>query len=114
MRQGMWLAKMDGKLTKIDVCIWLGNTNIVNTAFKPIVYSVSGAYISENSTHYYLLDSAYLGRKLGQNTMDELSDHKIKAIFELSTLEKPYIDSLFVLIYEFYIFFNFYFLELSV
>ena len=40
MRQGMRLAKMEGKYTKIDVCIWLGNTNIVNTAFEPIVYSV--------------------------------------------------------------------------
>ena len=40
MRQGMWLAKMEGKLTKIGVYILLGNTNIVNTAFEPIVYSV--------------------------------------------------------------------------
>ena len=33
--------------------------------------------------------------------MKEWSDHKIKAIFELSTLENHYIDSLFGLIYEF-------------
>ena len=33
--------------------------------------------------------------------MKEWSDHKIKAIFELSTLENPYIDPLFGLIYEF-------------
>ena len=33
--------------------------------------------------------------------MKEWSDHKIKAIFELNTLEKPYIVSLFGLIYKF-------------
>ena len=43
--------------------------------------------------------------------MKEWSDHKIKAIFEISTLETPYIDSLFDLIYEFYFFLNFYNLE---
>ena len=36
--------------------------------------------------------------------MKEWSDYKIKAIFELSTLENPYIDSLFGLIYKFYFF----------
>ena len=41
--------------------------------------------------------------------MKEYPEHKIKAIFELSTLENPYIDSLFGLIYEFF----FYFFELS-
>ena len=41
------------------------------------------------------------------------SDHKIKAITELSTLENPYIDSLFGLIYELKVFGFFYFLELS-
>ena len=61
----------------------------------------AGAYISENSTYYYLPDWAYLGQKSGQNTMKEWSDLKIKAIFELGTLENPYIDSLFGLIYEF-------------
>ena len=60
-----------------------------------------GAYISENSTHYYLLDRAYLGQKSGQNTMKDWFDNKIKAIFELSALKNPYIDSLFGLIYEF-------------
>ena len=45
--------------------------------------------------------------------MKEYSEHKIKAIFELSTLENPYIDSLFGLIYEFLIFLIFYFFELS-
>ena len=39
--------------------------------------------------------------------MKEWSDHKIKAIFEISTLENPYIHSLFDLIYEFYFFFEF-------
>ena len=58
----------------------------------------SGAYISEYSTHYYLPDWAYLGQKSVQNTMKEWSDHKIKAIFELSTLENPHRDSLFGLI----------------
>ena len=33
--------------------------------------------------------------------MKEWPDHKIKAIFELSTLENPYGDSLFGLIYKF-------------
>ena len=61
----------------------------------------SGAYISENLTHYYLPDWGYLGQKSGQNTMKEWFDHKIKAIFELSALENPYTDSLFGLIYEF-------------
>ena len=61
----------------------------------------AGAYISKNSTHYYFPDWAYLGRKSGQKSMKEWSDHKIKAIFELSTLKNPYIDSLFGLIYEF-------------
>ena len=67
----------------------------VHTNFAP------GAYISKNSTHYFLLDWAYLEQKSGQNTMKEWSDHKIKAIFELSTLENPYRDSLIGLIYEF-------------
>ena len=62
---------------------------------------IAGAYISENLTHYYLPDWAYLGQKSGKNTMKEWSEHKIKPIFELSTLENPYIDSLFGLIYEF-------------
>ena len=70
----------------------------------------TGAYISENSTHYFLPDWAYLGQESCQNTVKEYSEHKIKAIFELSTLENPYIDSLFGLIYEFLIF---YFFELS-
>ena len=61
----------------------------------------AGAYISENSTHYFLPDWAYLGQESCQNTVKEYSEHKIKAIFELSTLENPYIDSLFGLIYEF-------------
>ena len=43
--------------------------------------------------------------------MKDRSDHKIKAIFELNTLENTYIDSLFGLIYEFY-FFEFLFFEL--
>ena len=67
----------------------------VNSIMKP------GAYISENSTHYHLPIWAYLGQKSGKNKMKEWSDHKIKPIFELSTLENPYIDSLFGLIYEF-------------
>ena len=39
----------------------------------------------------------------GQNTMKEWSEHNINAIFELSTLENPYIDTLFnlIFIYEF-------------
>ena len=68
-----------------------------------------GAYISENSTHYFLPDWAYLGQESCQNTVKEYSEHKIKAIFELSTLENPYIDSLFGLIYEFLFFLFFIF-----
>ena len=62
---------------------------------------LAGAYISENSTHHFFPDWAYLGQESCQNTVKEYSEHKIKAIFELSTLENPYIDSLFGLIYEF-------------
>ena len=65
-----------------------------------------GAYISENSTHYFLPDWAYLGQESCQNTVNEYSsEHKIKAIFELSTLENTYLWIL--------IFFIFYFFELS-
>ena len=59
----------------------------------------TGAYISENSTHHFLLDWAYLRQKSGQNTMEEWSEHKINATFALSTLENPYIDTMFDLIY---------------
>ena len=45
--------------------------------------------------------------------MEKYSEHKINAIFELSTLENPFTDSLFGLIYEFLIFLIFYFFELS-
>ena len=57
--------------------------------YKIIIYNIhyklpdvedAGAYISENSTHYYLPDWAYLGQKSGQNILKEWSDHKIKAI----------------------------------
>ena len=72
---------------------------------------LTGAYISENSTHYFLPDWAYLGQESCQNTVKEYSEHKIKAIFELSTLENPYIDSLFGLIYEFLIYSFFIFLS---
>ena len=46
----------------------------------------SGAYISENSTHHYLRNRAYLEQKPGQNRVKEWSNPKIKAIFELITL----------------------------
>ena len=59
--------------------------------------SRAGAYISENSTHHYLPDWAYLGQKSGQNTMKEWSEHKIYVIFELSA-------TLFNLVYEFQFF----------
>ena len=36
--------------------------------------------------------------------MTEWSEHKIESIFELITLENPYIDSLFGPIYEFTLF----------
>ena len=42
-----------------------------------------------------------LGQKSGKNTMKEWSEHKINAILELSTLENPYVDTLFNLNYEF-------------
>ena len=69
-----------------------------------IFHYLAGAYISENSTYHYLPDWAYPGHKSGQNTMKEWSEHKIYAIFELCTLENPYIDTFFNLIYEFEIF----------
>ena len=76
-----------------------GNLGITTTAFFGLCET--GAYISENSTHYFLPDWANLGQESCQNTVKEYSKHKIKAIFELSTLENPYIDSLFGLTYEF-------------
>ena len=60
----------------------------------------AGAYISENSTHHYLPDWAYLGQKSGQNTVKEWSEHKINNSFELRPLQNPYIDTLFDLMYE--------------
>ena len=85
---------------------------VINSKFVLLLFSYSklspGAYISKNSTHYYLPDWAYLRQKSGQKTMKDWSDHKIKAIFELSTLENPYKDSLFGLIYEFHHFECFY------
>ena len=54
---------------------------------------------------------AYLGQRSGQNTLKEWSEHKINAIFELSTLENPCKDSLFKFIYEFNFFSTFYILE---
>ena len=61
----------------------------------------AGAYISKNSTLHYWPDWAYLWQKSGQTTMKEWFQHDINAIFELSTLENPYIDILFDLIYEY-------------
>ena len=81
---------------------WLRNSNwVILQAFQIELKLETGAYISENSTHYFLSDWAYLGQESCQNTVNEYSEHKIKVIFELSTLENPYIDSLFGLIYEF-------------
>ena len=90
------------------------NLHIMNVRRQHLMYDIikvynkmyfrhtePGAYISENSTHYFLPDWAYLGQESCQNTVKEYSEHKIKAIFELSTLENPYIDPLFGLIYEF-------------
>ena len=37
----------------------------------------------------------YLGQKSGQNTVKEWSEHKKKAIYELSTHENLYTDSVF-------------------
>ena len=69
-----------------------------------VIICFAGVYISENSTHYFLPVWAYVGQESCQNTVKEYPEHKIKAIFELSTLENPYIDSLFGLIYEFFYF----------
>ena len=46
-------------------------------------------WISEYSTHYYLPHGAYIGQKSGQNTMKEWSEHKIKAIFNSTSLKAP-------------------------
>ena len=70
---------------------------------NPIISIVAGAYISKNSIYLYLPYWAYLGRKSGQNTMKEWSEHKINVIFELRTLVNPYIDTLFY--FKFFIFF---------
>ena len=45
--------------------------------------SSAGAYVTKNS------DGAYLGQNSGQNSLKEWSEHKMKAILELSTLENP-------------------------
>ena len=49
------------------------------------LYMYSGAYISENLNRYFLPDRADLGQESCLNTMKEYSEHKIKAIFELSS-----------------------------
>ena len=46
-------------------------------------------------------DWAYLEQKSGQNTVNEWSEHTMKAILLLSTLENASIDYLFGLLYEF-------------
>ena len=79
----------------------MGRASDVDVYGKIITSITPGAYIFKNSTHYFLTDWAYLGQESCQNTVKEYSEHKIKAIFELSTLENPYTDSLFGLIYEF-------------
>ena len=52
-----------------------------------------------------------LGQRSGKNTMKEWSEHKINATLELSTLENPYLDTLFNLNYKFWIFHFFYIFE---
>ena len=89
----------DQKRHIFTVCIDESHCVIFEAALLLLI--TTGAYISENSTHYFLPDWAYLGQESCQITVKEYSEHKIKAIFELSTLENPYIDSLFGLIYEF-------------
>ena len=86
---------------KFNIVRWLKLNNYSKYLMCASTALQTGAYISENSTHYHLPDWAYLGQKSGQNTMKEWSNHKIKAIFELSTLENHYIEGLFGLIYEF-------------
>ena len=72
--------------------------------FRSIVWqsmhSVSGADISENSIHHYLQEWANLGQKSGQNMIN---------VIQLSTLENPYTDTLFDLIYIFKILIFLYF-----
>ena len=80
----------------------------INTLdFSCVINQRTGAYVSENSTHYSLPDRAYFKQKSGPNTVNEWSEHRIKAIFELSTLDFLLVDINF----KFYEFFNF--LELS-
>ena len=76
-------------------------TEIVCESAALFVGSDSGAYISENTTNYYLPHWVYLRWKSGQNTMKDWSGLKIKAISALNPLLNPYIDSLFGLIYDF-------------
>ena len=49
----------------------------------------SGVYISENSTNYYLSHWAFWQKQAKKDTVEEWSEHKVKAIFELSPLEIP-------------------------
>ena len=99
----------DQKRQIFTVCIDESHCVIFEAALLLLI--TTGAYISENSTHYFLPDWAYLGQESCQITVKEYSEHKIKAIFELSTHENPYVDSLFGLIYEFLIFLFFIFLS---
>ena len=66
-----------------------------------IINTSQGAYTSENWTHYYSPNLAFVGQILSQKPVKEGFEHKINAIIELTTLEYPYMDSLFNHIYGF-------------
>ena len=77
-------------------CIpWNSNLYAGTVQVQPVVTKFAeilsqkwaGAYIYKNPSNYYSLDWAYLGQKLGQNTVKDWAEHKIRFIFELSTHE---------------------------
>ena len=104
----LWWPK--SKANQFHVLNFGNCRTILVECYTDAVYIYSGAYISKNSTHHFLPDWACLWQKSGQNTITEWSEHKINAIFELSTLEKQCMDTLLNLLcmnFNFLTFLNF-------
>ena len=93
-------------IRKCSLASWFCEINSRSIVWQSM-RRVSGADISENSIHHYLPEWANSGQKSGQNIMKAWPERKINVILELSTLENPYVDTLFDLIYIFKIFFYF-------
>ena len=84
---------------KLHIVIWLHQPEFISW------YGCQGRiYLKIQPTTICQIE---LRQILGQDKVKEWSEHRIKAIFELSTLGNPYIDSLVRLIDELH-FFDFY------